>query len=71
MTNDDKRTCPSCERGELDERNVCRKCGVGVPAYFAYNAAWTARVNGRKGCRPDQDRCSPSTDYARYKEDHS
>ena len=57
--------CPACDRAELNERNICPRCDVGV-TYRELPVI--ARRKPRR--REDQDKIGGYTDYARTKHDH-
>lgn len=59
--------CPCCERGRLDERNCCPRCGVGVPRYYD---EWPDHPWRRtRGPGPNRDEESLMVEYVRTKED--
>jgi hypothetical protein len=63
--------CPGCYRGQLDERRICQRCGIGVPLSILWDQ--DCRVeNGRRPVRVHHAYYFHQTtpgDYARTKED--
>lgn len=60
--------CPACERAELDDRNICPKCHVGVPSGASLtNRVETPRHYGKR--RQDQSERTSFADYGATKED--
>ena len=62
-------TCPVCERGELNDHNVCLRCGIAVPLNGIDTWPALPKHWRRRRYPADQDFVGPMTDYARTKAD--